>query len=82
MPHVPNLCWKDSKDKKQIKLNTQNVLKWTKFNTVNCEFSTKKNFIDIQGLLIQLEGMKNMKGKDDVNLKMDIIQRCELQLFY
>ena len=42
MPHVPNLCWKDSKDKKQIKLNTQNVLKWTKFNTVNCGFSSKK----------------------------------------
>ena len=26
--------------------------------------------------------MKNMKGKDDVNLKMDIIQKCELTLFY
>ena len=42
MPHVPNLCLKDSKDKKQIKLNTQNVLKWTKFNSVNCWISTKK----------------------------------------
>ena len=26
--------------------------------------------------------MKNMKGKDDVNLKMDIIQKLELQFFY
>ena len=26
MPHVPSLCSKDSKDKKQIKLNTENVL--------------------------------------------------------
>ena len=26
--------------------------------------------------------MRNMKGKDDVNLKMEIIQKLELPLFY
>ena len=26
--------------------------------------------------------MKNMTGKDDVNLKIEIIQKCELLLFY
>ena len=42
MPHVASLFSKDSKDKNQIKLNTENTLKLTKFNSVKCGISKKK----------------------------------------